>query len=65
MTDINKKIEIVREHLIDQWSIQYAFSKAKIKLNSDEYHFIYSHLINLIDAYKRRKLNDKKHPLYR
>lgn len=65
MTDINEKIEIVKTNLIDGWSIQYAFSKAVIKPHTDEYHFVYDKLKDIIDAYKAKKINDKRHPLFR
>lgn len=65
MYDINEKIEIVKKGLIDGWSIQYSMSLAKINPNSEEYQFVYDKLIDLINKYKRSKINDRKHPLSR
>ena len=63
--EIQFKVELVKKYLADQWSIQYSFSKAKITQHSEEYHFVYDKLKDIIDAYKIKKIDDKRHPLYR
>ena len=65
MYDINEKLEIAKKYLLENWSIQYSFSKAKIKPHSEEYYFVYEKLKDIIDAYKANKINDRRHPLYR
>jgi hypothetical protein len=65
MYDINVKLEIAKKYLLDEWSIQYSFSKAKIKPHSDEYYFVYEKLKDIIDIYKAKKISEKRHPLHR
>lgn len=60
-----EKVELAKKYLLENWSIQYAFSKANIKQNSEEYQFVYDKLIDLINKYKRSKINDRKHPIHR
>ena len=61
MYDINQKLEIVKKGLTEGWSIQYSMSLAKIHPNSEEYHFVYEKLIDLINEYKRSKIDQKRH----
>lgn len=60
-----EKVELAKKYLLENWSIQYAFSKANINPNSEEYQFVYDKLIDLINEYKRSKINDRKHPVRR
>lgn len=59
--EIKEKTEIVKQALLDQWSLQVAFAKAKIKPQSKAYFIIYANLFHLIAEYKAKKIDQKRY----
>lgn len=59
--EIQEKTEIVKQALLDQWSIQIAFKKANVKPQSKAYFIIYANLFNLIAEYKAKKIDQKRY----
>lgn len=59
--EIKEKTEIVKKHLLENWSIQYSFSKANVKPHSKVYYAIYTNLFYLISEYKAKKIDQKRY----
>ena len=59
--EIKDKTEIVKEALIQGWSIQIAFRRAKVKPQSKAYFMIYANLFHLISEYKAKKIDQKRY----
>lgn len=58
--EIKEKTEIVKQALLEKWSLQVAFRKAKVKPQSKEYFIIYANLFHLIAEYKAMKIDQKR-----
>jgi hypothetical protein len=59
--EIKEKTEIVKKSLLEGWSLQISFSKAKVKPQSEAYFIIYANLFHLISEYKAKKIDQKRY----